>query len=91
MVKYRPHRGSLSDAMKEEKQFESIEEMFKYIQEDWNNELEVFTISDLSLSEDKGKDERINWRETRHICVRRMGEEVYNTPQCIGMCSIESQ
>lgn len=89
MIKYRPHRGDLSEAMKEEKEFNSVEEMFKYIVEDWNKNLEIFKISDLSLSEDKGKDERIDWKETRYICTKRIGEEAYNTPQCIGMCSIE--
>lgn len=89
MIKYRPHRGGLSEAMKEEKEFNSVEEMFKYIVEDWNKNLEIFKISDLNLSEDKGKDERIDWKEIRYICTKRIGEEVYNTPQCIGMCSIE--
>ena len=91
MVKYRPHKGSLSESMGKEMEFKSIEEMFIHIVDDWGNwnGENVFEIGDLSLSEDKGKDERINWKETRYVCTKRMGEEVYNIPQCIGICSIE--
>ena len=89
MVKYRPHRGTLDDAMLESREFNSIESMFKYIVEDWNSNIEVFDISDLSLTDDNGKDNRTDWKETRYICTRRMGTEKYKVPQCIGMCSIE--
>lgn len=91
MVKFRPHKGSLSEAMGKEIEFESIEEMLAYIVDDWRNwnGKDVFEIGDLSLSEDKGKDTRIYWKETRYICTKRMGEEMYDIPQCIGMCSIE--
>lgn len=91
MIKYRPHRGSLTDAMKEEMKFNSVDEMFRYIVEKWNKNIYIFEVEDLILSEDKGKDERIDWKETRHICTKRMGENIYNTPQCIGMCSIEAE
>ena len=89
MIKYRPHKGNLSDAMKEEKHFGTIEEMFSYIVEEWNKKLDAFGINDLILGEDKGKDERIGWKETRYICTKRIGKDVYSIPQCIGMCSIE--
>ena len=35
MVKYRPHRGALCDAMAEMRIFDSVEDMFHYIVEDW--------------------------------------------------------
>ena len=89
MTKYRPHRGTLDAAMLESREFDSIESMFKYIVEDWNSVIESFNISDLSLTDDNGKDNRIDWKETRYICTRRIGTENYKVPQCIGMCSIE--
>lgn len=91
MVKYRPHKGNIGEAVENTVEFESVEEMLSCIVKDWKNwsGKTVFEIGDLSLSEDKGKDERINWKETRYICTKRIGEEVYNIPQCIGMCSIE--
>ena len=49
----------------------------------------LFDKSDLSVTKDLGKDNRIDWKETRYVCVRRMGDDICKTPQCIGMCSIE--
>lgn len=91
MVRYRPHRGSLLDAMAEAKNFNSIEEMFDYILDDWNKSGfgYAFSKSDLSVSENLGADRRINWKECRYILTKRMGDKVYESPQCIGMCSIE--
>ena len=91
MVKYRPHRGRLDDAMKLERSFDSLDSMYEFIVSEWNGlELgELFTKDDLSISEDLGKDDRIDWQECRYVCTKRMRDEIYEHPQCIGMCSIE--
>lgn len=86
MIKYRPHRGLLDDAMAEMKTFNTLDEMFEYIVQDCYGYL---CKEDLSVSEDFGKDSRIDWKETRHVCTSRFGAAVYNVPICIGMCSIE--
>ena len=88
MIKYRPNRGSLDEAMAEEITFDSLDEMYNYIVLDWDSG-KLFTKDDLIVSENLGKDERIDWKECRNICTKRMGEKVYDIPQCIGMCSIE--
>lgn len=90
MVKYRPHRGALCDAMAEMRIFDSVEDMFHYIVEDWKAYGNPFDVGDLTITCDEGKDERINWKEGRYVCTRRMQEKIFDTPQCIGMCSIES-
>lgn len=89
MVKYRPHRGSLSDAMSVSKEFDTVDQMLKYIVAEWNRGIDAFDISDLSITEDYGKDKRIDWKENRYVCTRRICEDKYDIPQCIGMCSIE--
>ncbi len=86
MVKYRPHRGMLDDAMSEAKTFDSLAEMYEYIA---NNSSGLFGIEDLSVTSDLGKDPRIDWKETRYVCIRKYGSEIFDFPQCIGMCSIE--
>ena len=50
---------------------------------------DVFDKSDLSIGEDIGPDERIGWSETRYILTKRCCGKIYETPQCIGMCSFE--
>ena len=90
MVKYRPHKGSLDEAMKNEREFNNLDEMYDYIILDWNNsDVKLFDKDDLSVSKDLGVDKRTGWKETRYVCVKRMGSQIYEHPQCIGMCSIE--
>lgn len=86
MIKFRPHRGSLAEAMNEMKIFDSKEDMFNTIVINWDG---FISYEDLSISEDYGKDNRIDWKETRYVCTKRIGNETYDMPQFIGMCSIE--
>lgn len=86
MIKFRPHRGGLAESMSEMKIFNLKEEMLNAIVTNWNG---FISYEDLSISEDYGKDIRIDWKETRYVCTKRMGNKLYNIPQCIGMCSIE--
>lgn len=90
MIKYRPHRAHLDEAMELEKSFDSLNQMYDYVVKEWNAvKNNLFDKSDLSITENLGKDNRIDWKETRYVCTRRIGEDTYDTPQCIGMCSIE--
>ena len=68
--------------------FKSTQEMFNAIVQDWNG---FISFDDLSVGDNIGKDNRIDWKETRYVCTKRIGEDAYNTPQCIGMCSIEDE
>lgn len=88
MIKYRPHRCTLEDSMHEMKIFKSTQEMFNAIVQDWNG---FISFDDLSVGDNIGKDNRIDWKETRYVCTKRIGEDEYDTPQCIGMCSIEAE
>ncbi len=86
MIKFRPHRDGLSEAMNEMEIFDSKEDMFNTIVINWDG---FISYEDLSISEDYGKDNRIDWKETRYVCTKRIGNETYDVPQCIGICSIE--
>ena len=84
MVKYRPHRGLLADAMREARVFATVDEMFEWIAGGgWCSP------EDLSIGENRGKDPRIDWKETRYVCTKRMGSLEFEYAQCVGMCSIE--
>lgn len=113
MVIYRPHRGSLSDALQEAKEFETEEEMKYYIMRQYrdyandllrmeNNHIEnsrpvsrryidnpFFDLWDIVIDSETFDDDRCGWHDTRYVCVKRMGEEVYDVPQCIGMCATD--
>lgn len=89
MIKYRPHKGSLSESINEEKEFDTVDQMYDFILSDWNPGHKFFDRGDLSISKDFGRDKRINWKECRYVCTKRIGKDKYDIPQCIGYCSIE--
>ena len=53
MFKYRPHRGTLEDAMKEEKTFITMDQMFDYIVK--SDPFHSLQKEDLSISDNLGK------------------------------------
>ena len=89
MIKYRPHKGMLSESTKGEMEFDTIDQMYDYLLEYWNYLDKIFEREDLSVTKDFGRDERINWKELRYVCTKRFGKDIYDAPQCIGYCSIE--
>ena len=86
---YRPHRGSLKDAMKEARVFQSVEEMKAYVAAEWErgNGLRLFEPEDVVISGEAMSDPRNGWEDTRYVCVKRMGSKVFDFPACIGMCA----
>ncbi len=96
MVIYRPHKSTFQEAMEESKEFNNFEEMKKYIFESWfelYKELGFykppFEISDIIINEECADDYRNGWKDTRYVCVKRMGNEIYPIPQCIGFCATD--
>lgn len=98
MIIFRPHRlgMDISEAMEKAKEFNNMEEMKEYIfkswHEGWGGPKELFTIDDIVIDEDSAvNDDRIDWRDSMYVCVKRMGDEdyikKYGVPQCIGMCA----
>ena len=85
MFKYRPHRGSLDESMKEAKEFITMDQMFDYIV--MVDPLHVLQKEDLYISEDHGKDIRIDWSESRYVMAKRYGKNDYPLP--VGICSME--
>jgi len=89
LIFYRPHRGSLTESLQELEIFTSVDEMFDFIIENQPFD-DAFDKSDLSVGEDIGPDERIGWSETRYVLTKRCCGNIYDTPQCIGMCSFKN-
>lgn len=93
MIKYRPHRGCLAEAVAEAREFPTVEEMKDYVYRSWMLGWEsapLFNREDIVIGEILGDDDRIGWKNVRHVCVKRMGSEdymaLYGSPQCIGWC-----
>lgn len=84
MIIYRPHRGNLSDAMKEAKEFNDIQEMKNFIINEWENNVST---NDIVIDNKIINDHRIGWQDTKAVCTRKIGQEEYEYPQCIGFCA----
>ena len=91
MIKFRPNISSFDEAIKFEKIFNTLDEMFEHIVYEWNNFGLGVLLSkeDLSVTKSLGKDDRVGWKDYRYILTTRIGEELYDVPQCVAMCSIE--
>lgn len=100
MIIFRPHRlgMTISEAMEQAKEFKDAEEMKEYIvklwHKDWNGTKDLFTADDIVINEKSAvQDDRIGWKDSMYVCIKRMGDEdyikKYGTPQCIGMCATE--
>lgn len=90
MLIYRPHRGSLADAMAEAKIFNSFDEIKEYVTHQWNSVWgwNILNPNDIVLDEESHDDDRISWKDVRYLCLKRLGNEdymeEYGCPQCIG-------
>lgn len=85
MIKFRFHRGNLIRSMETYREYADIGKMLIDIAKDSNG---LFKASDVVISESYGEDERIGWNSWRYVCTTRIGNEKYDTPQCIGMCDL---
>lgn len=76
-MRYTPHRGSFSESQKEMKVYDTIEALKKDISNEYYNE------SDIVIKAELRYDKRVDYNKSM-VCVKRFGNEVYKTPQCIG-------
>lgn len=89
MLIYRPHRSSLSEAMKEAKTFNSFEDIKNYVANEWNNlwGYQILNPDDIVLCEEF-HDDRVGWEDVHYLCAKKIGYEdymeEYGCPQCIG-------
>jgi len=90
MIIYRPHRGSLVDAMAEAKEFNNEQEMKEHIADYWDG---YISVEDIVIDNEPYNDDRNGWKDTRYVCTKRFGDQDnikrYGKPQCIGMCATD--
>lgn len=90
MIIYRPSRNLLEEAMSERKIFNDEFEMKSHISNEWDGYIKV---EDIVITDESINDERIGWRDTKHVCTKKLGEEDYieryGYPQCIGWCAMD--
>ena len=95
MIAYRPHRGSLEDAMKEVKTFDNWYQMTHYIANNWNLAVgkKVIDPDDIVMDDKPVNDDRVGWKDVHMVLATRIGNdnfmEKYGNSQCIGYCTYD--
>lgn len=85
MIRYRPQKGTLEEALQKERKFTTVNAMLSFVKENTARSFHDFVeTGDITVSENFGKDERTDWKETRYVYVKYRGEKYP-----VGMCSIE--
>ena len=60
MIKYRPHRSTLSESMELCKSFETLDEMISYVESEWNSCV-------ISVDIRSYTDDRIGWNNWHYV------------------------
>lgn len=91
MVTYMPHRGSLSDAIKETREFDSVEDMLRWICDDHNSRIDYFAITpeEICIIPDR-PDERVGWNNG-FMCLFERPSEIKNFEGCKKYFGIEDE
>ena len=80
MIIYRPHRGSVGDAMKHVQEFESEQEMKEAILEHWKWWPEQFAMEDVTIDKKARKEPETGWQDMRIVRLKQ---------QIVGMCATD--
>jgi len=88
MIRYIPHRGSLSASMKEETKYRNIEDMKEALA------CKYYDKEDIVVKDESSYDKRIGYT-TSMVCVKRFADQdymkLYNCPQCIGFVEVKDE
>ena len=88
MIKYRPHRETLTASLKDEMIFNSLKELMQYVYEDWRRVVAFmggrpFARDEIMIRNILG-DPRVGWKGAFPVCVTRMSNDILKRPLCIG-------
>lgn len=89
MIKYRPQKSTLKESLAAAMEFDALDEMYAYIVTELGEDGLLFSKNDICIENHTLEDNRCDWKESRSICVNRMGGQTFEPPRCIGFCSIE--
>jgi hypothetical protein len=92
MIRYLPKCRYLSLSLRSEVTFETMEELIHFVYTNWSRVVsfmgaaEPFRKEEIIIGENLGDDARIGYKNVRQILVRRMKDNIYSAPMCIGYC-----
>lgn len=92
MIRYRPNVKPVSLSVRSEQCFDSLDDLLLHLFHSWNSVLSYMGSSRPLLPEEilicdaHGDEPATGYKNVRRVCVTRMMDQTYKTPQCIGFC-----
>ena len=88
-VRFRPHRGTLAEAMKLAQDFADLDQMGEFVAKGYlQADLTIGDI-DVVILDDPIFDRRIGWVDCRSVCIKRIGQDEFDPPRCVGFCATQ--
>ena len=96
MIRYRPHRSTISASLKDEQIFDSVEEMLSYVFDAWSRVV-LFLGAEIPPSQDEiliGEDgchnPLVGYVDEHKVFVPRLTDKLHRVPLCIGYIDMEA-
>ena len=92
MIRYRPHRPTLTASLKDELIFETLDEMLYHVFETWSRVVaymgaeEPFCQDEIMIYGHGRHNPMTGYKSEHKIMARRMTDNVRTVPICIGYC-----
>ena len=92
---YRPQRGGLAEAMKEVKEFDTVDELRSHVASHFNDiSPDLVNPDDVVIDEESRSDPRIGWGNEHMVLINKCGGtdfiQEYGCGQCVGFVNINT-
>ena len=92
MIRYRPNHSTLNASIKDEELFDSLDDMISFIHASWSRSVaymgakEPFRPDEIIINGFGKFNPMTGYKSEHRVLVRRMTDDVYDVPMCIGFC-----
>ena len=92
MIRYRPNIQNIKYSLRDEQVFDSVEDMLQYVFENWSRIVSYmgarnpFRMDEIIISELGQANTLTGWKDEHMILVKRMKDNIFPLPICIGYC-----
>lgn len=96
MIRYRPHRRTLSASLKDELIFDSVDEMLSHVFNAWSRVVLFMgaqnppTMDEIRIDESGRQNPMTGYMDEHKVFVTRMTDKVHSAPLCIGYIDMEA-
>ena len=96
MIRFRPHRSTLSASLKDEMLFDSVEEMISYVFDLWCRTALFIgahhppSRDEIFISEDGRRNPLVGYMEENRVLIPSLSGRMFRVPICVGYIDMEA-